>query len=100
LELFIVTNLQYQRQFQRLLICLLIDKNVKMSSAVLKMPGFDSTMPSQMAVHRITRSDPFFNIFAGSFGGLCSLVVGYPLDTVKVRLQVRISVLTLATNEF
>jgi hypothetical protein len=34
-----------------------------------------------------TRSDPFWNIFAGSFGGLCSLVVGYPLDTVKVRLQ-------------
>ena len=24
---------------------------------------------------------------AGGFGGLCSLVVGYPFDTVKVRLQ-------------
>lgn len=34
-----------------------------------------------------TRSDPFWNIFAGSFGGICSLVVGYPLDTIKVRLQ-------------
>ena len=34
-----------------------------------------------------TRSDPFWNIFAGSFGGISSLVVGYPLDTIKVRLQ-------------
>lgn len=62
-----------------------------MISAALKLPGFEATMPSQMAVHRTTRSDPFFNIFAGGFGGLCSLVVGYPLDTIKVRLQVRLS---------
>jgi hypothetical protein len=34
------------------------------------------------------RSDPFWNLFAGSFGGVCSLVVGYPLDTLKVRMQV------------
>ena len=34
-----------------------------------------------------TRFSPNANLVAGGFGGLCSLVVGYPFDTVKVRLQ-------------
>ena len=34
-----------------------------------------------------TRFSPTANLFAGGLGGLCSLVVGYPFDTVKVRLQ-------------
>ena len=33
------------------------------------------------------RTDPTANLFAGGVGGLSSLVVGYPFDTVKVRLQ-------------
>jgi len=33
------------------------------------------------------RSDPRANLLAGGVGGLGSLVVGYPFDTVKVRLQ-------------
>ena len=34
-----------------------------------------------------TRLSPNANLVAGGFGGLCSLVVGYPFDTVKVRMQ-------------
>lgn len=34
-----------------------------------------------------TRFNPTANLVAGGFGGLCSLVVGFPFDTVKVRLQ-------------
>ena len=34
-----------------------------------------------------TRYSPNANLVAGGFGGLCSLFVGYPFDTVKVRLQ-------------
>jgi len=34
-----------------------------------------------------TRISPNANLLAGGFGGLCSLVIGYPFDTVKVRLQ-------------
>ena len=33
------------------------------------------------------RLDPNANIIAGATGGLFSLVVGHPFDTVKVRLQ-------------
>lgn len=33
------------------------------------------------------RLNPNANLVAGGFGGLCSLAVGYPFDTVKVRLQ-------------
>jgi len=33
------------------------------------------------------RTDPSANLIAGGVGGLFSLVVGYPFDTVKVRLQ-------------
>jgi len=33
------------------------------------------------------RDVPFANLVAGGVAGLCSLVVGQPLDTVKVRLQ-------------
>ena len=33
------------------------------------------------------RLDPNANILAGAAGGLFSLVVGHPFDTVKVRLQ-------------
>ncbi len=33
------------------------------------------------------RLDPTANIFAGAFGGLLSLIVGHPFDTIKVRLQ-------------
>ncbi|KTF83770.1 hypothetical protein cypCar_00042987 [Cyprinus carpio] len=29
----------------------------------------------------------FADFFAGSFGGACGVAVGYPLDTVKVRIQ-------------
>ena len=33
------------------------------------------------------RDVPLANLLAGGVAGLCSLVVGQPLDTVKVRLQ-------------
>eukprot|EP00091_Calanus_sinicus_P020248 TRINITY_DN5430_c0_g1_i1.p1 TRINITY_DN5430_c0_g1~~TRINITY_DN5430_c0_g1_i1.p1 ORF type:complete len:294 (+),score=70.37 TRINITY_DN5430_c0_g1_i1:52-933(+) len=33
------------------------------------------------------RSEPYANLLAGGVGGLASLVVGHPFDTVKVRLQ-------------
>ena len=33
------------------------------------------------------RSEPTVNLLAGGVGGLASLVVGHPFDTVKVRLQ-------------
>jgi len=33
------------------------------------------------------RFNPNANLLAGGFGGICSLVVGFPFDTVKVRLQ-------------
>lgn len=32
-------------------------------------------------------SDPFKNILAGGFGGICLVAAGQPLDTIKVRLQ-------------
>lgn len=35
----------------------------------------------------MTFSSPQKSFVAGGFGGLCSVVVGYPLDTIKVRLQ-------------
>jgi len=33
------------------------------------------------------RKEPYANLLAGGVGGLASLVVGHPFDTVKVRLQ-------------
>ena len=33
------------------------------------------------------RSEPSANLLAGGLGGLASLVIGHPFDTVKVRLQ-------------
>jgi len=33
------------------------------------------------------RAEPYANLLAGGVGGLASLVVGHPFDTVKVRLQ-------------
>ena len=33
------------------------------------------------------RTEPFPNLLAGGVGGLASLVVGHPFDTIKVRLQ-------------
>ena len=33
------------------------------------------------------RFNPNANLLAGGFGGICSLVVGFPFDTVKVRLR-------------
>ncbi|KAG8237122.1 hypothetical protein J437_LFUL008174 [Ladona fulva] len=30
---------------------------------------------------------PFKHLFSGGFGGMCSVVTGHPLDTIKVRLQ-------------
>jgi len=42
---------------------------------------------SAKAKQSLTRFNPGANLIAGGFGGLCSLVVGYPFDTVKVRLQ-------------
>jgi solute carrier family 25 carnitine/acylcarnitine transporter 20/29 len=41
---------------------------------------------SASSIHAL-RLDPNANIFAGAFGGLFSLVVGHPFDTIKVRLQ-------------
>lgn len=31
--------------------------------------------------------EPMKNFVAGGFGGICLLAAGYPLDTIKVRLQ-------------
>ena len=33
------------------------------------------------------RTEPTANLLAGGLGGLASLVIGHPFDTVKVRLQ-------------
>jgi len=33
------------------------------------------------------RVSPIKNFFAGGLGGVCTVVVGHPFDTVKVRLQ-------------
>uniref|UniRef100_A0A4W3JS36 Mitochondrial carnitine/acylcarnitine carrier protein n=1 Tax=Callorhinchus milii TaxID=7868 RepID=A0A4W3JS36_CALMI len=33
------------------------------------------------------RRDPAKNFFAGGFGGMCLVLAGHPLDTIKVRLQ-------------
>ena len=38
-------------------------------------------------VIEMERTEPSANLLAGGFGGLASLVVGHPFDTVKVRLQ-------------
>jgi len=34
-----------------------------------------------------TKKDPVKEFFAGGFGGSCLVLVGHPLDTIKVRLQ-------------
>jgi len=36
---------------------------------------------------RVVRLDPYSNLLAGSVGGAAGLFVGYPFDTVKVKLQ-------------
>ncbi|XP_017014733.2 mitochondrial magnesium exporter 1-like [Drosophila takahashii] len=33
------------------------------------------------------KSNPFKSLIAGGVGGMCMVLVGYPLDTIKVRLQ-------------
>ena len=33
------------------------------------------------------RCQPYDNLLTGDMGGMAGLVVGHPLDTVKVRLQ-------------
>lgn len=33
------------------------------------------------------RIDPLKNLIAGGIGGICSVFIGHPLDTIKVRLQ-------------
>ena len=38
-------------------------------------------------VIEMKRTEPSANLLAGGLGGLASLVVGHPFDTVKVRLQ-------------
>ena len=45
-----------------------------------------ATPPTSSRVNAL-RLDPNANIVAGAVGGLFSLVVGHPFDTVKVRLQ-------------
>jgi len=37
------------------------------------------------------RASEFKNTFAGGFGGMCTVVVGHPFDTIKVRLQTQSS---------
>lgn len=44
-------------------------------------------LPRSATKEDVYRRDPNVNIFAGAMGGLCSLFVGHPLDTLKVRLQ-------------
>ena len=31
--------------------------------------------------------NPLKNLIAGGIGGICSVFIGHPLDTIKVRLQ-------------
>ena len=35
----------------------------------------------------MAQKDPIKEFFAGGFGGSCLVLVGHPLDTIKVRLQ-------------
>jgi len=43
---------------------------------------------SAASIHNLTgRADPWNNLLAGGVGGLLSLTVGHPFDTIKVRLQ-------------
>ena len=44
-------------------------------------------MESWATCRQRVRLEPNANIVAGGFGGISSLIVGYPFDTVKVRLQ-------------
>ena len=50
-------------------------------------PQNPSTGLLALRTEDVFRRDPNVNIFAGAVGGLCSLFVGHPLDTLKVRLQ-------------
>ena len=65
-------------------------RNTSMSSifiAIQKPPFQDPKSQANLITDAKTRFSPNANLLAGGFGGLCSLVVGYPFDTVKVRLQ-------------
>ena len=35
----------------------------------------------------MSKKDPLKEFIAGGFGGSCLVLVGHPLDTIKVRLQ-------------
>ena len=56
------------------------------SSMNLNPTASSVSSPPQSRVDFL-RLDPNANIVAGAVGGLFSLVVGHPFDTVKVRLQ-------------
>ena len=45
------------------------------------------TCPTPVSKVEIARATPLANLVAGGGGGLLSLLVGHPFDTVKVRLQ-------------
>jgi hypothetical protein len=36
----------------------------------------------------MTKKDPVREFFAGGFGGSCLVLVGHPLDTIKVKFNV------------
>ena len=36
------------------------------------------------------KKDPVKEFFAGGFGGSCLVLVGHPLDTIKVRIEKKI----------
>lgn len=42
------------------------------------------TLTEIAEAHRVS---PIKNFFAGGFGGICTVLVGHPFDTIKVRLQ-------------
>jgi len=71
--------------------------------------GFEPQCQKDISIHCVTqvlqsstspprlpheyRNIPLANLLAGGVGGLCSIVVGQPLDTVKVKLQTMVPVL-------
>merc|ERR1711997_368549 len=65
---------------------LTMSKNVVIKAAGARS-GMINTSQQTKNKEWKTRLNPNANLIAGGFGGLCSLAVGYPFDTVKVRLQ-------------
>ena len=50
------------------------------------MHGATLSVPPSLSTAAV-RDNPEWNILCGAVGGLCSLAVGHPFDTVKVRMQ-------------